>query len=339
MTELTFEHTLTVVEGVEVGHAQDRQGLTGVTVVLCRAGGVGGLCQRGGAIGARQLNALEPAHIVDRVQGFVLCGGSAFGLAAADGVMRALAAEGVGFDVGGSVVPIVPSAVIFDLKVGDPRAWPDAAMGARAVATAGAEPVAQGCVGAGTGASVGKLLGASCATKGGLGSAGLRQDTGLEVGALAVVNAFGDVRDPATDRVVAGARLGPDSRELADTLAIATTGQLPERFGDEDLTAPEGPQNTTLGVVATNARLDAQDMTLVARLAADGFPRTLAPACTRFDGDLVLAITTGQVDADAHQVGLLARLALERSILRAVRRAEPLGGLPAARDLVQDTER
>ncbi len=328
MAELTFDETLTVVGGLEVGHAEDRDGLTGVTVVLCRQGGVGGVCQRGGAIGARQLNALDPAHIVDRVQGFVLCGGSAFGLAAADGVMGALAEEGVGFDVGGAVVPIVPSAVIFDLKLGDAKAWPDAAMGARAVAAANAGPVAQGCVGAGTGASVGKLLGVQCATKGGVGSAGLRrQDTGLEVGALAVVNAFGDVWDPGLNRPVAGARLGPDSTELANILAIATTGQMPERFGAEE------PQNTTLGVVATNAQLDAQDMTLVARMAADAFPRVLAPACTRFDGDLVLAITTGQVAADAHQVGLLARLALERSILRGVRCAEPLGGLPVSGDL------
>jgi L-aminopeptidase/D-esterase-like protein len=336
MLALDFDETLTVVQGIEVGHAADPHGLTGVTVVLCREGGVGGVAQRGGAIGARQLGALDPAHIVDKVQGFVLCGGSAYGMAAADGVMRALAADGVGFDVGGPVVPIVPSAVIFDLKVGAPDAWPDAAMGALAVAAASADPVAQGCVGVGTGASVGKLLGVQCATKGGVGSAGLRQDTGLEVGGLAVVNAFGDVRDPGTDRLVAGARLGPDSRELADTLAIATTGQVPERFGDEDRPTSPGPgvpENTTLGVVATNARLDAQDMTLVARLAADAFPRTIAPACTRFDGDLVFAITTGQVAADAHQVGLLARLALERSILRAVYHAEPLGGLPVARDL------
>lgn len=342
MANLTFDDTLTVVQGVEVGHAEDREGLTGVTVVLCREGGVGGVCQRGGAIGARQLNALDPAHIVDKVQGFVLCGGSAFGMAAADGVMRALSAQGVGFDVGGPKVPIVPTAVIFDLKLGDEAAWPDADMGARAVAAASASPVAQGCVGAGTGASVGKLLGSACATKGGLGSAGLRQDTGLEVGALAVVNAFGDVRDPSTDRPVAGSRLGPDSRELADTLAIATTGQFPERFeepGSSSATTqglgpgPGAPENTTLAVVATNAQLDAQDMTLVARLAADAFPRTIAPACTRFDGDLVFAITTGQVVADAHQVGLLARLALERSILRAVYRAEPLGGLPVAADL------
>jgi L-aminopeptidase/D-esterase-like protein len=143
------------------------------------------------------------------------------------------------------------------------------------------------------------------------------------------------VRDPATDRVLAGARLGPDSRELADTLAIATTGQIPERFGDEDRPAPPtAPESTTLGVVATNARLDALDMTLVARLAADAFPRVIAPACTRFDGDLVFAIATGTLAADAHQVGLLARLALEQSILRAVLQADPMGGLPAARDLL-----
>ncbi len=341
MNELTFDETLTVVGGIEVGHAEDLEGITGVTVVLCRQGGVGGVCQRGGAIGARQLSALDPAHIVDKVQGFVLCGGSAFGMAAADGVMRSLAAQSVGFDVGGAVVPILPTAVIFDLKLGDPTAWPGAAMGERALAAASGDPVVQGCVGAGTGATVGKVLGVGCATKGGLGSAGLRQDTGqdapLEVGALAVVNAFGDVHDPSTDRPVAGARLGPDSQELADSMSIATTGRVPERFGDEERPTFQGsadPQNTTLAVVAVNARLDAQDMTLVARLAADAFPRTIAPACTRFDGDLVFAITTGQVAADAHQVGLLARLALEQSILRAVRHAEPLGGLPAARDLV-----
>jgi len=334
MTELIFHETLTVVGGIEVGHAEDRAALTGVTVVLCRAGGVGGLALRGGAIGGRQLSPLEPQHIVDRIQGFVLCGGSAYGLAAADGVMHALEADGVGFDVGGAVVPIVPSAVIFDLKLGDGAVRPDAAMGARAVAVATAEPVSQGCIGAGTGASVGKLMGIQCATKGGLGSAGIRLTNGLEVGALAVVNSFGDVRDPSLGRLVAGARLGPDSPELVDSLAVATSGELPERFGDEDLTGTT--QNTTLGVVATNAKLDAQDMTLVARLAADAFARVLSPASTRFDGDLVFAIATEEVVADAHQVGLLGRLALEESILRGVRAAEPLGGLPASRDLVLD---
>ncbi len=353
MSKNDWSDTLTVVPGFEVGHAQDREALTGVTAVLCPGGAVGGMHARGGAVGGRQLQALDPRHVVDRVQGVLLCGGSAFGLAAADGAMAALERRGEGFDVGGMRVPILPTAVIFDLKLGDGLVRPDAAMGHQAVDRASAEPVAQGCVGAGTGASVGKLLGVECATKGGLGSAGARFADGLAVGAVAVVNAFGDLRDLGTGRILAGARLGPDSRRFADTWGLVTTGSLPDSFGEEaslpghlevaegtESSNGTGSQNTTLGVVVTNAALSALEVELMARLAGDAFARTLSPGATRYDGDLVLALAAGQSEdadlpvADPHRVGLLAREALEAALVRAVREAEPLGGLPASRGLV-----
>jgi L-aminopeptidase/D-esterase-like protein len=278
-------------------------------------------------------------------------------------VISALERDGLGFDVGGMRVPIVPSAVIFDLKLGDGRVRPDAAMGQKAVENAFSGPVAQGCVGAGTGASVGKILGVECATKGGLGSAGARFADGLAVGALAVVNAFGDVRDPATGRLLAGARTGPDSHQFVDTWRLVATGSLPESFGEKVAPAPGAappcapapgaaspgapgsgsppePQNTTLGVVVASAALSPLEMDLVARLAGDAFARVLSPGGTRYDGDLVIALAAGRPDderlpvPEPHRVGLLAREALEAALLRAVREAEPLGGLLASRDLV-----
>ncbi|MDY0004392.1 MAG: P1 family peptidase [Polyangia bacterium] len=372
MKEQTWQGTLTEVEGFEVGHAEDLEALTGVTVVLCRSGAVGALSLRGGAVGGRQLSPLDPQHLVDRVHGVMLAGGSAFGLAAADGALLALEREGVGFDVSGTLVPILPSAVIFDLKVGDGKVRPGPAMGEAAVAAASRAPVAQGCRGAGAGASIGKLLGVPCATKGGLGSAGARFADGLAIGALAVVNAFGDVRDPASGRILAGARRGPGSRRFADTWAMVTRGRFP---GEDDEDGEDGgqegdcggqdgdgggqdcdgggqdcdggeraagvavggasgsPENTTLGVVVTNARLTALEAQWAARLAGDAFARVLWPGGTRYDGDLVFLLSCGEIQADPHRVGLLGREALEESMLRAVRLAEPLGGLPSASEL------
>lgn len=346
-----YEATLTTVPGIEVGHASDLVGLTGVTAVLCPEGAVGALHLRGGAVGGRQLASLRPGHLVDRVHGVILTGGSAFGLAAADGAMRALAERGVGFDVGGPRVPILPTAVIFDLKLGDATAWPDAEMGRAAVEAASGAVVAEGCVGVGTGASVGKLLGVGCATKGGLGTAGARFPDGLAVGALVVVNAFGDVRDPGSGRLLAGARESAEGGAFLDTWARVADGILPGPFarpapgaaaprapgasgkgpGDPP---PAAPENTTLAVVATNARIPRIELGRVARLAGDAFARMLSPGATRFDGDLVFALATGQVEAEPHRVGLLAREALEAAMLRAIRRAVGLGGLPASRDLL-----
>jgi L-aminopeptidase/D-esterase-like protein len=323
-----FPGTLTLVDGVTVGHAQDDRALTGVTVVRLGAGAVAALEIRGGAASTRQTTGLDPDHVVDRVHAFCLAGGSAYGLAAADGVMAVLEAEGIGFDVGGIRVPIVPSAVIFDLRLGDGAVRPDAAMGARAARAASSDPVTEGCVGAGLGASIGKLRGIACATKGGLGSAAVRLPDGLVVGALAVVNAFGDVRDPVTRQILAGARRSPEATDLVDTEAFLTSGAGPDQFG------ASAPENTTLGVVVVSAALSATDVRWVARLAADAFPRVLSPGCTRFDGDLVLAAATGRSPAvDPHRAGVLARQALEVAIVRGVWAATAMGGIPAAADL------
>jgi L-aminopeptidase/D-esterase-like protein len=309
--------TLTDVSGVRVGHATDREHLTGCTVVLCPAQGcVAGVDVRGSAPGTRETDLLRPGQLVERVHAIVLAGGSAFGLAAADGVMRYLEEKGVGFPVGVTVVPIVPAAIIFDLTVGDFRVRPDAAMGYAACLAASDGPVAEGNVGAGTGASVGKALGPAGAMKAGVGAVSLQLPGGLTVAALMVVNALGDVVDPASGEIIAGARL-PDGR-FADSAAILLHGAPAPR---------SWPTNTVIGVVATNARLSKEQATKVAQMAHDGLARCIRPAHTMFDGDTIFALATGDVQADVSRVGQAAADAVAAAILRSVRAAGPLGGL------------
>jgi len=221
---------LTAIPGIRVGHGTDETGCTGCTVVLCPDGTVGGVDIRGSASGTREFDALSPMHLVPHVHAVLLAGGSAFGLDAAGGVMRYLEEQGVGFDVQVTRVPIVPAAILFDLRLGDAFARPDAAMAYAACRQATPGPFAEGSVGAGTGATVGKLFGISRATKSGLGSAVMNLPGGLKVGSLAVVNAFGDVRDPATGILLAGARESPESRSLADSAAAMRRGVLPRGY-------------------------------------------------------------------------------------------------------------
>lgn len=293
-------------------------------MVLCPEGTVGGVDIRGSAAGTRELDALSPMHLVPHVHGVLLAGGSAFGLDAAGGVMRYLEEHGIGFDVEVTRVPIVPAAILFDLRLGDAFARPDASMAYAACQQATAGPFPEGSVGAGTGATVGKLFGISRATKSGLGSAALNLPGGLKVGALAVVNAFGDVRDPATGVLLAGARNAPDSRTFADTAAAMRRGVLPRRYR---------PENTTLALVATNARLTKLEATKIAQMAQHGLVRAISPVHTTLDGDLVISLATGEVEAETNAVGVAAAEAVAEAILRAVKTATPLGGLPAWRDL------
>lgn len=310
--------------GIRIGHASDFRGLTGCTVILSEGGAVCGVDIRGSAAGTRELTPCLPGHLVDRVHAILLTGGSAFGLDAAQGVMRYLESRGVGFPAGRHRIPIVPVAVIFDLNLGSGRARPDPRMARRACQVARSD-VREGSVGVGTGASVGKLLGIDHATKGGVGFESLPLTRGAVVQALAVVNAFGDVIDPTTGRVIAGARKSPDSAQFANTAAEMFRGKIRKSFGGT---------STTLVVVMTNAALDKLEATKVAQMAHDGLARTVRPVHTQFDGDLVFALSVGKQKADLNTLGTAAAEVTGRAIVRAVKTAWGLGGVASCRDLV-----
>ncbi len=309
---------LTDVPGIRVGHVSDFKAITGCTAILCEGGAVGGVDVRGSATGSQELDALNPLHVADRVHAISLAGRSAYGLEAACGVRRLLERKGVGFNVGRNmVVPIVPSAIIFDLYVGDSHVRPTREMGEAAALAASAETVQEGCVGVGTGATVGKLFGMERAMKSGLGSYTVTIGPVL-VSALVVVNALGDVRDPATGKIVAGARTAAGSREFIDSEAAMVRGQ---KGGFEH-------SNTTLAVIATNARLTKVQATKLAQLASTGMVRAISPVNTMSDGDMVFALSNGTEQADIDTLGVAAAHALAQSILRAVRLARTMGNIP-----------
>lgn len=319
------EGSLTDVEGLRVGHADDRAALTGCTVVLCDQRAVGGVSQRGGAPGTRETDPLRPMHLVQRVDAVVLSGGSAFGLESATGVVEYLEQQGRGYDVGVLKVPIVPAAILFDLAVGRADVRPDAAMGFAACQAASVDPPAQGNAGAGMGATVGKALGLPNAVKSGLGTASVKLGSGIVVGALAAVNAFGDIVDPSSGATLAGARRveadGAQAR-FADAMTI-----LSERAG-EPTTGFGSGENTILAVVGTNARLDKEGANKVAAMAHDGIARTVYPAHTMFDGDTVFALSTGDIPANVSVIGAFAAEVLAQAIVNSVYHAEAAAGLP-----------
>ncbi|MBP1749727.1 MAG: peptidase DmpA [Deltaproteobacteria bacterium] len=315
-------NAITDVPGIKVGHASDFNGLTGCTVILCEEGAVAGIDVRGSAPGTRQVDALNPGHIVDRIHAIVLSGGSSFGLDAASGVSKYLEEKGVGFDVGITRIPIVPTAVIFDLLFGDHTVRPTAQMGYAACLNA-QEQVLEGSVGAGVGAVIGKLFETSRAMKGGLGTCSVAMPDGLRVGALVVVNAFGDIVDNITGRIIAGLRKSEDSMEFANTTNCLKQGITKQKFA---------LVNTTLGVVATNARFSKRDMTKVSQMAQGGLIKTINPVHTTFDGDLVFALSIGDIEADINQVGVLAEFVLAEAIKRAIKKADGFGLIPAFKD-------
>lgn len=316
---------LTDIEGIKVGHATDSDGLTGCTAILCEQGAVAGCDIRGSATGTEEFEVMNPLHVTPHVHGVVLAGGSAFGLEAASGVRRFLEGRGVGFNVGVTHVPLVPCAILFDLGIGKAAARPTREMGAAAAAAATSEAVAEGAVGAGTGATVGKLFGMKRAMKSGIGSATVWLDgplAGVRVAALAAVNAFGDVRDPETGQVVAGARMAAGSMDFADT------GRQMKR-GARGGFAPA--QNTTLVVVATNARLSKVGANKLAQQASIGVARTIHPVWTMSDGDVTVALSVGGAEAGSVPVDVLGVAAVEavmEAVLRAVRLAPGMGGIP-----------
>ena len=321
------------IPGVQVGHAQDLGSLTGCTVILCRGGAVAGVDVRGGAPGTRETDLLDPGSLVRRIHAVLLAGGSTFGLDAATGVMRYLAERRIGFKTAAARVPIVPAAIIFDLNLGRKDVRPDAAMGYDACRAATAARFREGNVGAGTGASVGKLFGTALGMKSGLGTASIRIGA-MIVGAIVVVNSLGDVVDPATGKLVAGlrsGRVGPlrvgGAAYLADTLAAMKT--LPGRVA-LDLAQHA---NTAVGVIATNVRLDKAQATKVAQMAHDGLARTIRPAHTMLDGDTLFALSTGRLRGNVNTVGAFAAEVVAQAVLRAVRLAASAGGLPGLASL------
>jgi L-aminopeptidase/D-esterase-like protein len=319
------ERGLTAVAGLKVGHQTMGMRPTGCTVVLAEGGAVAGVDVRGSAPGTRETGLLNPLNLVDEVHAIVLSGGSAFGLDAASGVMRYLEERKVGFPTAYGVVPIVPAAILFDLGVGDPKVRPDADCGYAAASSASGGPVEEGNVGAGAGATIGKLMGMERAMKGGIGSAAITLPDGVVVAALVAVNAYGDVVDPARGRVVAGVRTAAGDG-LADARVLLRAGAA--------LKKPVG-ENSTIGVVATNARLTKTQAAKVAQMAHDGLARAITPVHSLADGDTLFALSTGTLagEADVSRIGALAAEAVADAVLRAVRAAKGLAGLPAARDL------
>jgi len=320
---------------IAIGHGSDTTGMTGVTVLYVPDGAQAAAEVRGSATGTRQFDSLvEPRHIATRIHSVVLAGGSAFGLSAADRVVAHLNRQGKGFETGFGVVPLVPTAILFDLAFGAPDAHPTGALVDEALAMAEAalargerpQEVPMGSVGAGTGATVGKALGPAQGMKGGFGFASITVDDGPTVAAAVAVNAFGDVRAPESGRLVAGCRTAPDSYELAS--AEKVLAGLPPGFDHPW----EG--NTTLAVVMTDAALSRTALSKVCQMAFGGFYRALAPALSLYDGDLVVALSLGQKEAHTNQVGVLAARAVERAIVRGVMAADGFGLVPAARDLV-----
>jgi L-aminopeptidase/D-esterase-like protein len=318
--------TITSVPGIRVGQKTLEARPTGCTVVIADGDAVGAVDVRGGAPGTRETDLLAPGNTVQHVNAIVLAGGSAFGLDAASGVMTYLAEQHAGFPTSAGPVPIVPAAILYDLGVGGrPDIRPDAACGYEAARSATSNPVAEGNVGAGAGATIGKLLGAGRAMKGGIGSAAIALDSGLIVGALVAVNAAGSVVDPRTGRAIAGVRTA-DGRSLEDPFALVRRGVA--------ATAPAREQ-TTIGVVATNARLTKAEALKVVQMAHDGLARTIVPAHTPADGDTLFALATGGFagTVSVGTVGALAAEAVSDAILRAVRAARGIAGYPAAADL------
>lgn len=311
---------LTDIEGILVGHVTDAEAVTGCTAILCEAGAVPGFDIRGAASGTEEFEVMRPGHVTQVIHGVCLAGRSAFGLEAASGVRAVLEKKGVGFKTSAGVVPLVAGAIVYDLSVGNPKVRPTREMGAAAAAAATQDAVAEGCVGAGTGATVGKFYGLPCAMKGGVGSFTVSLAEGVKVSALVVVNAYGDVLDPETGRIVAGTRTAPGASTFAGTEKLVL-----ERGAEGGFRRNE---NTTLAVIATNARLDKVEATRAASLAHHGFVRAIRPVHTSMDGDLAIVLSHGTHRAPVDKIGLAAATAVAQAIVRAVRSARTTAGIP-----------
>ena len=329
-----MENSIVDVPGIKVGNIHDETGLTGVTVVLPPKGSIGGVDQRGGAPGTRETDALRPMHLVNQINAVVLSGGSAYGLEASNGVMKYLGEKGVGVNTGVKHVPIVAGAVIFDLAIGSADAFPSAEMGYQACLEATSAPFLQGNIGAGMGAAVGKLFGMKQAMKSGLGTASILLKGNVIVSALMVVNAFGDVFS-TDDKIIAGTRsFTIAGKRIGESMTFANTLKSMNTFVGKNILNLAMHQNTVIGVVATNAKLDREEINKVAQMAHNGIARSISPAHTMLDGDTIFSIATQQKKADVNLIGSYAALMVKEAIINAVSHAEPLNGLPSAKSLL-----
>ncbi len=325
-----MHNAITDVPGILVGHTTNRDAATGCTVALCEDGAVGGVDVRGSVPGTRETDQLRPGTRSQEVHAVLLSGGSAFGLDAAGGVMRFLDERGIGLQVGPARIPIVPAAILFDLNMITHKVRPGPEDGYQACLKATSGVVEEGSVGAGTGATVGKALGIEKAVKGGVGTASLDLGDGLIVGAIVAVNAVGSVVDPETGKILAGPR-DDSGKGMLDTMALMSS---PGFVGS----VPKGPANTTIGVVATSARLNKEQATKLAVCAHDGLAMAVRPAHTMGDGDCFFALATGKATADVDirtmtRLGVATSLCVSRAIVRAVQKAKGLGGIPAVGEM------
>ena len=308
---------LTDIPGIFVGHAHDYEAITGCTAILCPRGAVAGYSIGGAATGTQELDLLNPEHVTPSIHGICLSGGSAFGLEAASGVRRYLEEQGVGFQTGAAKVPLVPAAILYDLGIGKSGVRPTRETGYAAAKAATESAVREGCVGAGTGATVGKMRGMKQAMKGGIGTWSV-QFGDVTVAALAAVNALGDVVHPRTRTVVAGTRTAPDSKDFANSLELMKQGRPAASIGG----------NTTLVVVATDAQLNKVQANRLAHLAQHGMVAAIAPVHTMFDGDTVFALSVGTKSADFSALAVVAAEVVAEAIVRGARMSWTLGGVP-----------
>lgn len=320
-----MNQSITDVPGIKVGHAQDWEAGTGCTVIIVENGAVAGVDVRGGAPGTRETDLLDPVNIVQKIHAIYLSGGSAFGLDGASGVMHFLEEKGIGFVTGPVKVPIVTGAVIFDLNIGNPSVRPDREMGYRACLDAHSGSIKEGCIGAGVGATVGKYYGNSRCMKGGLGTTSI-QIGELIVGALVVVNAFGDIIDPSTGKILAGT-LNEEKNQFVHTDQLLLNQVFLER----------NPflQNTTLGVVATNAELGKAEAKRLSMSAHDGFARCISPSHTLYDGDVIFALGTGKIKVDLNQLNSISAYVISGAVKKAVLAASTMYGIPSHIDFLK----
>jgi L-aminopeptidase/D-esterase-like protein len=318
-------NAITDVPGIKVGHYTDKEAATGCTVILCEAGAIAGVDVRGSAPGTRETDLLRPVNLVEKVHAILLSGGSAFGLDAAGGVTRYLEEQGIGYETTAAKVPIVPAAILFDLDIGSSKIRPGAEEGYKACLAATEKKVAEGCVGAGTGATVGKFLGIERATKSGLGTASCKIGDSIIIAALVVVNAVGDVINPKTGGILAGPR-SQDNKCFHSTIELLSQGIY--NYKQDPL-----PTNTTIGVVATNACLNKEQVNKLAQMAQDGLARTINPSHTMHDGDTIFALSLGDKISDITILGSVTAEVVSNAIIRAVQQAETLAGTPAIKDM------
>jgi L-aminopeptidase/D-esterase-like protein len=319
---MVMYNAITDVSGIKVGHYTDKKAVTGCTVVLCEGGAVAGVDVSGSSPGTRETDLLRPGNLVEKVQAIVLSGGSAFGLDAAAGVMKYLEERGFGYETSAGKVPIVPAAIIFDLNIGDSVIRPGANEGYQACLAATDGKVTEGCVGAGTGATVGKILGVERAVKSGLGTASQKIAGDVVVAALVVVNAVGDVMEPGTGKILAGPR-------KLDGRGFLSTSQL-WKGGFKEVVPPF---NTVIGVVATDAKISKTEANKLARVAQVGIARTIDPCHTMYDGDALFTLSLGEKQADLSALGAAAAEVVAEAIVRAIQKAKTLAGVPAAKDV------